>query len=320
VENIHLQTLTEHAREITERQKAVALLAPRVDISALTAQAWFERGYVYASNGDFDEALRCLTEAIDLNPSYDAFYNRGLVQRQRGDLEGALSDYNQAIVMRPSEAQTYNNRGNVRRDRGDLDGALSDYNKALSLRKFNRQDVALVYVNRAIVRTIKGDIDAGLADLNEALILLTLSAERAEAFYRRGLLFQCRGELGGALKDFLKTIELDSSHFLARASLCYILRITGFDDEADEHEKAARESLKKEVEYNQACFESILGNTDEALKFLRIWLRKKQGTRGWARNDPDLQNIHDDPRFKELVGEQELAEGEQTQIPCRPSS
>jgi Tfp pilus assembly protein PilF len=299
LEDIHLHTLTDAAKEITKLQKEAANQAPSIRESELTAQEWLERGYVYASNGDFDESIRCLTESIRLNPIYEAYYNRGIMRRLTGDFDGAIHDYDEAIAIDPSEAQTYNNRGNVRRDKGDLDGALSDYNEAL----FLKQDAALVYINRGIVRTAIGDTDAGLADFNEALTRLIIREERAEAFYRRGTLFQFKGQLGGAMKDFLKTINLDGFHFLARASLCHILRITGFDSEADEHEKVARDVLKQEVEYNRACFESILGNTDEALKLLEIGLQGKQVTRGWARKDPDLENIRDDRRFEELVGQ-----------------
>jgi hypothetical protein len=105
------------------------------------------------------------------------------------------------------------------------------------------------------------------------------------------------------MNDFQKTIELDPYHFLGRASMCDILRKTGFDSEADEHEKVARDVLMQENEYNRACFESIIGNVDLALKLLDAALRNKQGTKEWARNDPDFSNVQDDPLFKKLVGE-----------------
>ena len=59
----------------------------------------------------------------------------------------------------------------------------------------------------------------------------------------------------------------------------------------------------KETEYDRACFESICGNVDEALALLKVALEKKQTPFAWARRDPDLDFIRDDPRFKALVGE-----------------
>ena len=60
---------------------------------------------------------------------------------------------------------------------------------------------------------------------------------------------------------------------------------------------------KDENEYNRACFESIRGNIDQALELLKIGLELRQSSKDWAKQDPDFDNIRDDPRFKELVGE-----------------
>jgi tetratricopeptide (TPR) repeat protein len=106
LEEIQLHALTEHAKEITERQKAIALLARPVETRELTAQVWLERGYVNASNGDIDEAIRCFTESVKRYPNYEAYYNRGIARRQKGELDGAIHDYNQAIGLNPGEAQT----------------------------------------------------------------------------------------------------------------------------------------------------------------------------------------------------------------------
>ena len=130
--DVPLRPLSAEAREFTEAQKAAASEAPPVEKQELTAQEWLERGYVFGSNYDLDEAIRCFTEAIRLNPSFEAYFNRGIIQRETGDLDGAIQDYDLAIRINPLESQTYNNRGNARRDKGDLNGAISDYDIASS--------------------------------------------------------------------------------------------------------------------------------------------------------------------------------------------
>ena len=77
----------------------------------------------------------------------------------------------------------------------------------------------------------------------------------------------------------------------------------GRNNEAEEQEKVARELIKRENEYNQACFEAICGNFDKALELLKIGLEKRQSSKDWARRDPDFENLRGDPRFKELVDE-----------------
>ena len=90
---------------------------------------------------------------------------------------------------------------------------------------------------------------------------------------------------------------------MARTSLLGLLKKLGREDEAKEHEQIALIFIQKEDEYNRACFEAIRGKTDTALKLLEIWFTKAPSAKKWAKQDPDLENIRDDPRFKELVNE-----------------
>ena len=55
--------------------------------------------------------------------------------------------------------------------------------------------------------------------------------------------------------------------------------------------------------YGLASLESILGNTNAAIEFLGRAAQDPQFDRQWARNDPDLSSIRDDPRFDEIIGE-----------------
>ncbi|NPA89986.1 MAG: hypothetical protein GXO55_00810, partial [Chloroflexi bacterium] len=80
-----------------------------------------------------------------------------------------------------------------------------------------------------------------------------------------------------------------------------LLRL-GREEEARREEEIARPLMAKESEYNRACFAALTGDKDEALRLLQIALEKAPGDRDWARRDPDLEPLHDDPRFWALVG------------------
>ncbi len=60
--------------------------------------------------------------------------------------------------------------------------------------------------------------------------------------------------------------------------------------------------MAKENEYNRACFATLCGDTEEALRLLAIALEKRQSSLDWARQDPDFVSLHADPRFWVLVG------------------
>ena len=288
------------AHPVSEVTKYAASEAEPVEKEQLNAQEWLERGYVFAVNHDLDEAIRCLTESIHLKPSHEAYYTRGMIHRHKGNLDEAIQDYDVAITMEPEKAENYNNRGNVRRDQGDLDGAISDYDTAIRL----DENATKALLNRGVARRIQKDTKGALADFNEALRHKSEDADEvAETFYQRGCLRHVMGALDDAIKDYKWTLKSNPAHVMVWASRSFIRRKQGKSDLADIDEEVARSLLEDDIEYNQACLESILGNVDPSLKLLEIALRKKQMPRQWARIDPDFDNIRDDPHFKELVGE-----------------
>jgi tetratricopeptide (TPR) repeat protein len=301
LQDIYLHPLNPKAQEITEANKTSSNGAESVDAAQLTAEEWFERGFVLGLDDDTDEAIKCFSEAIGLNPSYEAYFNRGIIRREIGDLEGAIQDYDLAIRINPSESEIYNNRGNARRDKGDLPGAMSDYDAAIRL----NPNAARVFINRGIVYKIRGDLDSALADFTKAISLKPSDLDMAEASYSRGVVFQLKDELEKAVADYRLaiTISTASYHVMAGIALMNVLRKTGDYVEADEQETIARNLIARENEYNRSCFEAAYGNVDKALELLNIGLEKKQATRAWARLDPDLETIRNDPRFDKIVGE-----------------
>jgi len=54
--------------------------------------------------------------------------------------------------------------------------------------------------------------------------------------------------------------------------------------------------------YGLAALEAVLENTEAAIGYLRQAARAADFNRQWARNDPDLASIRNDPRFDEIVG------------------
>jgi tetratricopeptide (TPR) repeat protein len=299
LQDIHLHPLNPESQEITEANKVSTNEAESVEAIQLTAEEWFERGFVFGLDDDTDQALKCFSEAISLNPSYEAYFNRGIIRREIGDLDGAIEDYDQAIRVKPTQSEIYNNRGNARRDKGDIQGAMSDYNEAIRL----NSNAALVFINRGIINRIQGNLDSALADFTTAINLEPTDLDISEAFYNRGAVLQLTGQLEEAVEDNQLAISNNSSHMMSRIALINALRKLGKYLEADEQEEIVKNLVARENEYNRACFEAIYGNTDKALELLNVGLEKKQATRAWARLDPDLETIRTDPRFIKIVGE-----------------
>lgn len=221
------------AQQAAKDQQAAAAAAPSVTQTELTAQDWFEQ----ASNAvDFDEQIRCYTQAIRLKPNFDQAYAlRGLSRLVNNDPEGALQDYTEALRLRPDnfnchllratlfEAQGnikdalqdydeavqlmpnqnagYFGRAALRYQIGDLEGALHDYSEVIRLDP-NGNDA---YLRRAAVRNKIGDLEGARQDCTE---VIRLAPDNMPAFYLRGLVRGLKDDLEGALEDFTEAIRL----------------------------------------------------------------------------------------------------------------
>ncbi len=76
-----------------------------------SAEAYFNRGLAYASNGQYEEAITDYTRALEINPRYAlAFYHRGVAYDNKGQHEQAIADYTRAFDINPSLAEVYDVR------------------------------------------------------------------------------------------------------------------------------------------------------------------------------------------------------------------
>ena len=57
--------------------------------------------------------------------------------------------------------------------------------------------------------------------------------------------------------------------------------------------------------YDLACAYAVNGNSDAAFRYLSLAIDKRPDAKGWARGDDELESLHDDPRWADLVGEEE---------------
>ncbi|RPI92483.1 MAG: tetratricopeptide repeat protein [Chloroflexi bacterium] len=193
--------LNAEATKITKTQKTAASDAAPVQEEQLTAQAWFERGYTFENANALDEALRCYTEAIRLDPKFDfAYLSRGSVRKNMGDIDEAIRDYDIAIKLSQRDLY-YSFRGNARIDKEDFEGAIADHSKAIQL----NPESANAYYFRGDAHFAKGDIDAAIVDYTRAI---KFAPEDSDAYVSRGDAFSDRGDIDLAIKDYSTAIRL----------------------------------------------------------------------------------------------------------------
>jgi len=110
LDRVYLPELNAEVRAITETQTSAASEAPKVAKEELTAQEWFERGYVFQQDKNFDEALRCYSESIRLQPDIAIAHNNlGVLLNDLKRNEEAEASYRKAIELNPSNSGFYSN-------------------------------------------------------------------------------------------------------------------------------------------------------------------------------------------------------------------
>jgi tetratricopeptide (TPR) repeat protein len=262
--DVALPQLTVEVRAITETQKTAADVANPVGKEQLTAQEWFERGYVFQRDKNRDEAIRCYMEAIKLDASIAlAYYNLGILLTHL-DLkryEEAETAYRKAIELNPSNANVYSNLA-----------VLLHIN-------LKRYEEAEIMYRRAI-------------ELNPSMI----------TFYNNlAILLRLTDRIEEARPLLEKMIEISPEDFKAYLATASIDKQSGKQISSELITKV-RQFVAEDDWYNRACLETMCDNFDLAFEYLQRAAHGEQFNSVWSWEDPDLQWIRDDPRFEKIVG------------------
>jgi tetratricopeptide (TPR) repeat protein len=173
------------------------------------AETHYMLGVIYFHLGDFDNASRQLSTAIDRDARYSqARAMLGAVFKARREWERAERELRRAIALNPDPA-TYYALAQVLHERGDRGAATTALNEAEQRRHEREQDQEASVL--ASVGTAK--LDAG--DLTSALDLFrhatTVSTRYAPAYYQMGRTLERLGRTREAADAFARAAALNPS-------------------------------------------------------------------------------------------------------------
>lgn len=133
---------------------------------------------------------------------------------------------------------------------------------------------------------------------------ISIEPREVSYYHNLGLVYAAQGNNQEAFGTFQKVLELNPNHSLTHASLGGYYKKMGLDELAKKHiGKAMKHIYESENEYNRACLDAICGNNDQAIELLRAALENKQTYVDWVLNDPDLDTLRDDERYKQLIAD-----------------
>ena len=200
------------------------------------AEAFYYKGIMYYQIGDYDEAIKDYSGAIELKPDYAYAYNdRASAKRAKNDLAGAIADYEKALKLNPELVFIYNNLGSAYRQNKNYDKAIEYYTKAMGA----KPDYFIALNNRGAAKLEAGKLDEAKKDFEDVLKKdpknssafnnlasvalkqkdykkakdmstksIELNAKNGAAYYNRGIARQMLHDEEGSCSDWKKAVDL----------------------------------------------------------------------------------------------------------------
>ena len=193
----------------------------------------FDIGRVLNSLGEYEEALRLLNIAHELNLKYrpesgeaaTSYNNIGFVYDAQGNYTKALECHNKALAIRlkvlgenhPDTATSYNNIGAVYYNQGNYAKALEYYNKALAIELKvlgeTHPSTATSYNNIGAVYYNQGNYAKALEYYEKALVICLKvygenHADTATSYNNIGLVYDAQGNYAKALEYHHKALAI----------------------------------------------------------------------------------------------------------------
>ncbi|MEM6753448.1 MAG: tetratricopeptide repeat protein [Cyanobacteria bacterium P01_C01_bin.38] len=250
-------------------KQAIKLLSQAININPRYSSAYNSRGDAYYRLGNYEKSQQDASAAIRHNPKdANAYYDRAFSLYLIGEFNGAIIDYKQAIKLDPEYANAYYGRGLARHEIKENKKAIEDLDRAIALNpKFTK-----AYLQRGIINREIGEKLEAIKDFDKAI---KTNSKYTEAYYERGKTRYQLNEKIAAKKDFTKVIELDPKYIDAYIARADVHTDLGYPKQAYEDYETAIEMNPKDVNayihrgkyrFKMKDIEGAIENYDLAIK------------------------------------------------------
>jgi tetratricopeptide (TPR) repeat protein len=197
------------------------------------ASALLSRGVGERMLGQYGQAIRTLSQALELNPALaEAYFRRGICFHHIGEDELAVSDFKQAAVINFDDPRGNLWEGFVYASLGNYYEAVRAYGDAIAAS--DRYTPA--YVNRGLAYMQLGEYEKAIADLDQAI---RIEPTKADYYYKRGVAYLQLSDLPKARDSFVSAIQFDPEMVTAYRQLSSVLRTLGNVELAEQYRQKA---------------------------------------------------------------------------------
>jgi tetratricopeptide (TPR) repeat protein len=182
-------------------QEAVRHYTEAINLRRDFAPAYRGRGCAWKILGNEEQASSDYEMAIKLNPNSAAYFNRGTLLLYKGYIDKAFEDFDTAIKKDPNEPGSYYRRGCIRLRRGETKQAFNDFEKAIQ--KNSKHGAS--YCGRGYIRLKGGRIGE---QLDECDNVIKLHPWLVDENYGRGCAWLRKGDTERALAEYEVVFDL----------------------------------------------------------------------------------------------------------------
>ena len=325
--------LGEPAKAVDYTQQGL-LLAQKLRRRADIAHFQFRLGWLLCQQGRLEEALTAFRQTLEAWPRYHGAHTwLGYTFGGLGRYEEALAAFQQAIELYPDDVGPHLGVGRAYTDMGRHEDAVVAFQWATeaapadvrawhslgeALRRLKRYPEAEAAIRRAVKLDprepdsyrLLGDLYASqsqapqaLAAYEQAVDRQTDPHEKAVLRLREGGAQQRMGRYQAAIDTYRQASDAWPELMPAYLETGACLRRLGRGAEAVGPLQSARQLIAKDDAYNLACLESVCGNTEAALNWLKTAVEREPHRRSQALADPDFDFIRQAEGFEGLVGQ-----------------
>ena len=185
-------------------------------------------GSCLRAKGNFDEGLKYLNKAIELNPKYaEVLINRGLIYLNKHDKANASADLEKAHKLKPHLREIWNLVLNLKIELKKFEDAISLGEEMLKIDPLDEKIVA----SMALCHQFLNNFDQAVIFYNEAI---SIKPGFIEAYNNLGNALKQQGKLEEAIEVYIKAISIKPDFAEGHYNMGVVLHMQGKLDEAIE--------------------------------------------------------------------------------------
>jgi len=302
-----LATFIYHTIQREHLDAAIEHFRRAIEIDPQFALAYSALGSAYVNRvlkglgqaGDHEKAQKVFRKALALDPKLlEARRHMVFIYLTDGQKTRAREEIDLLRQEYPNDSGVQFVRGVVARLDGDYDTALRSFDRMV---KLNPEEGVLASYNRARIFMYQRQYDEALRELDRGA---ALEPEHPVVKVFRARVLYYRGEVDEATQVLEHVLERHPQMDGIRPILAICLSAQG------QHTKANEQLTQKvrqvaegdyDIAYWLASAYLLQGRQVEALRWLETAIRLGNENYRWFESDPNWTDMHEDPRFVELM-------------------